>query len=135
MLRFICLFLCSLALVSGLSAQELRTLNSSSPGQRFEATDYLKRDKTNIVVFVSQQSEECQRFELNLKKLASADRVIGLVDIDRADKSDVDWKSPLVRQHNLRELPYVMIFDGNKELEAEGHEARKLILKWLDETG
>ena len=60
------------------------------------------------------------------------DLAISLVDVDRRGSQEIDWKSPLVRQYNLRLVPYVYLIDANGEPVVEGYEARKRILEWVE---
>lgn len=107
-----------------------RVWNASSPGQRFEVKDNLRRDGRSVVVFVSGNSSQCREFRDQLEPLHD-DLSINFLQVDRPKKSSIDWKSPLCRQYNLRELPHVVIFEG-KEQVASGYEARKLLLRRLD---
>jgi thioredoxin-related protein len=114
-------------------AQE-RFWNNSSPGQRFEITDNLDRERVTIVVFHSDRSSACLNFKKKLAELVSQDASfkVGYLDIDRDDAKDIDWNSPLSRQYNLRSVPYVVVYQGKTKLN-EGHKAREFLLKRWDE--
>jgi thioredoxin-related protein len=126
-----------LLLATSTFAQELKVLNRSFPGERFELEQYLDRDHLNIVVFRSRHSASCQKLEKALERLTRKrdDLVVGLVDVDRKDSVEIDWRSPLVRQFNLQTVPYVRVFDKRGQTVSEGYEARKEILKMLDALG
>ena len=115
-------------------AQELKVLNSSSPGEIFEFKQYLERDTKNIVVFRSRHSSSCSELEEALVPLYRGrdDLVVRLVDVDRKGSTEIDWRSPLVRQFNLRTLPYVYIMDEQGTILSQGYQARKDILEMLD---
>ena len=117
------------------SAQDIKTLNRSNPGEHFEVKQYLSRDKLNVVVFYSSHSPACQDLRESLEGLARRrrDLAVSLVDVDRRGSQEIDWKSPLVRQYNLKLVPYVYIIDASGESVVEGYAARKKILEWLDE--
>lgn len=123
-----------LLLISTSPAQQLKTLNSSNPGEPFEVKQYLSREKLNVVVFYSAHSEPCRNLREALENLARRrrDLAISLVDVDRRGSQEIDWKSPLVRQYNLRLVPYVYLIDANGESLVEGYEARKRILEWVE---
>jgi len=110
--------------------------NTSSPGERFEVHDNLKREELTVVVFYSEKSEACQRFSQDLEALAQRDKgfKVGYLNIDRASAKTIDWTSPLARQYNLRAVPYVVVFEGKSKL-AEGYDARKLLLERSDSIG
>jgi hypothetical protein len=128
------LIIITLLLLVPLSAQEHKVLNSSYPGEPFEVKQYLERDTVNVVVFWSRHSPSCEKLDLALKRLHRGrdDLAVSLVDVDRKDSAEIDWRSPLVRQYNLRTLPYVYILDGQGAILSQGQEARKEILKMLD---
>ena len=118
-----------------LAQTSLKTLNGNAPGQRFELQDYLRTDSVNVVVFYSRYSPACQRVIAKLDRLAENNEALNitLVDIDRPDQQKIDWRSPLVRQFNLRTLPHVQVYQG-RQLESEGYSARKWLLKRWDEA-
>lgn len=120
---------------SGLAQPSLKTLNRDSPGRRFELEDYLRGDRLNVIVFSSRHSSACREMMKKLSTLASqnAELNVSLIDIDRPGSQSIDWRSPLVRQFNLRTLPYIQVYQG-RELEYEGHPARKWLLKRWDEA-
>ena len=130
----IALLLAVLFLTLPSSAQDIKILNRSNPGEHFEVKQYLSRDKLNVVVFHSSHSPACQKLREPLEGLARRrrDLAISLVDVDRRGSQEIDWKSPLVRQYNLRLVPYVYIIDAEGNSVAEGHEARKKILEWTE---
>lgn len=123
-------------LVVPTSAQDFRTLNSSQPGEPFDVKQYLRRGKTYIAVFRSAHSKDCLRLERALKDLSGKrrDLEVVLVDVDRKGSADIDWSSPLVRQYNLRALPYVYLIDDEGKTTSQGHSARKEILRMLEST-
>jgi len=133
----ILLFVLALLLVLPGTAQELKVLNRSNPGEHFELARFLQQDKTNVVVFHSRHSAPSVSLARLLEELQPKrrDLTVSLVDVDRRESSEIDWRSPLVRQYNLRTLPYVMITDGRGQKIAEGHAARREILQWLDAAG
>lgn len=118
-------------------AQDPKTLNSFNPGEIFELETYLKRDKVNIVVFWSRHSEPSRRLADSLNELAAKKSGLSvvLIDVDRKGSNEIDWRSPLVRQYNLKSLPYVQITDKEGQIVAEGYEARKKVLVMLDLAG
>ena len=120
----------SLALFLSIPTLAQQTWNARSPGQRFEILDNLRREGETVVVFSSQQSDECRRFIEQLKPL-QRELDINFLQVDRPTADDIDWKSPLARQYNLRELPYVIMYEGRDRVK-EGHEARKALLTILD---
>lgn len=119
------------------SAQSLTQLNRSSPGEQFEVKHYLDQRRLNLIVFYSAHCSASQNLTKTLELLAEKNTSIriGLVNIDRKGAQEIDWKSPLSRQYNLRVLPYIYILDRNKTTVAQGHEARKMVLEFLDGAG
>lgn len=129
----IALLLAVLVLTLPGSAQDLKILNRSNPGEHFEVKQYLSRDKLNVVVFYSTHSPACRKLRESLEELARRrrDLAISLVDVDRRGSQEIDWKSPLVRQYNLKLVPYVYVIDATGDSVVEGYEARKKILDWV----
>ena len=126
-----------LLLAAPSSAQALPLLNRSSPGEPFEVKHYLDQRRLNLIVFYSAHCSASQELNSKLEQLAGQNKslFIGLVNIDRKGAQEIDWKSPLARQYNLRVLPFVFILDKNKTTVAQGHEARKMVLELLDGAG
>lgn len=98
---------------------------------------YLDERRLNLIVFYSVHCSASQDLTKKLELLAEKNKSIhiGLVNIDRKGAQEIDWKSPLVRQYNLRVLPFIYILDKNKTTVAQGHEARKMVLELLDGAG
>lgn len=122
--------------LSGLAlGQQARTLNSTSPGERFEVESYLKKGQLNIIFLSSPLSQPAQELEAALVKLTEKNKgiALGKLLVDRTSSEKVDWTSPLARQFNLRWLPLVFVYDGEKKLIAQGYDARKLVVKMMSE--
>ena len=129
------LTLLSLLLLSSQVAfcEPYKELNKSNPGQRFELRDYLTRNATTAVVFYSEHSAPSLTLLQTLESMSETDSelAVNYINLDRRGTKDVDWNSPLARQHRINILPHVLIYEDGK-LVRQGHPARKYILQRMD---
>lgn len=103
--------------------------NPDTPGEQFKLADLTQAGKYTVVEFYSLFSPECLEIEPKLELLAKArmDMAIRRLNIDRPDKREIDWQSPLAKQYQLQKLPTFMLFDPDEKLIAKGDQARREI--------
>jgi len=113
-------------------------INAGRGGQPIELKQLPTRGKITVVDFFSPYCPPCLRLAPLLEQLAQkrSDLMIKKVNIQRPEVSGrIDWKSPLAQQIQLHSIPHLMIFNQRGELETQGLEAMKQVIKWLKETG
>jgi len=123
-----------LLLLSPVAAQLPEPYNGKEPGVRFDLEENLPRMGRRTVIFFSPNSEASLEFLEAITPLLREDSENGylLLNVDRAGAEEIDWKSPLVRQFNIKQVPYVEVYDQRVKT-LSGHEARLQILNELDE--
>lgn len=107
-----------------------------SHGQEIELTDYLVPGQTVIFDFFSEYCPPCMQIAPYMERLAEQrdDIVLVKVDINRPGVQGIDWSSPVARQYNLRSIPHFKIFGPDGEMQAEGDQARMMIMQWLQQS-
>jgi thiol-disulfide isomerase/thioredoxin len=113
-------------------------VNAGRGGQPIELKQLPTRGKITVVDFFSPYCPPCLRLAPLLEQLAQkrSDLMIKKVNIQRPEVSGrIDWQSPLAQQFQLHSIPHLMIFNQRGELETQGLEAQKQVIKWLKETG
>lgn len=127
-----------LALVSsGAGADAVADANSSNPGQTIEVKSLVVKGKTTLIDFHSPFCPPCVQLAPIMAKLAAkrSDLAIKKVNINRPEVQGIDWGSPLAQQHQIRQVPYFMIFNPKGKLVAQGREATETVGRWLQEAG
>ena len=124
-----------LTLCAGAQSSNYTTFNRNRAGQRIRVEDYIKRGKMTIVEFYSSQSQACQMLSPKLQALAQSrsDIHVGRINIDRAGREGIDWRSPVASQHRLTSLPYLKVYDSKGKLILEGIPARRKLFSLLRE--
>ncbi len=104
-----------------------------SHGQEVELSDYLVPGQTVIFDFFSQYCPPCVQIAPYVENLAETrdDIVLVTVDINRPGVQGIDWGSPVARQFELRSIPHFKIYGPDGQLQAEGDQARGMIMQWL----
>ncbi len=114
-----------------------RLINYEHPGESVDIKAHLVAGKINLFDFYSEYCPPCRQIAPYLEKLAAkrSDLVINKVDINRKGTSGIDWGSPLAKQYGLRSIPAFKIFDGKGALVAEGDDAKKQVIGWINDAG
>ena len=119
-------------------AGAVQEANAGKGGQPIELNKLPVRGKITVVDFFSQYCPPCMRLAPLLEQLAQkrSDLAIKKVNIQRPEVSGkIDWQSPLAQQLGLQSIPHFMIFNAKGRLEAQGQDAMKQVLSWLQEAG
>jgi thiol-disulfide isomerase/thioredoxin len=95
------------------------------PGQDFSFQSYFTRDRVSIVYFYADWCPACR----------SLNPVMDAINIQVPDMQVLfmnigDWNTPVTRQYNVRSVPYMMIFEKDGSLVAEGRSAKA----WLEQA-
>lgn len=104
-------------------------------GQKVDLTEHVVPGKTTIFDFTSNYCPPCRRIAPMLDALHERrdDIAVVAVDINRPQVKGIDWDSPVAKQYRIRSVPQFKIFGPDGKLQAEGDEASKLVMGWLNE--
>ena len=130
--------LLALALISSMAwAGTHDDANSDNPGQTLEINSLVVKGKTTVIDFYSPFCHPCVRLAPLMAKLAEKrpDLAIKKVNINRPGVNGIDWRSPLAQQHQIRQVPFFMIFNPQGQPVAQGREAVETVGGWLKEAG
>jgi thiol-disulfide isomerase/thioredoxin len=124
-------------LVSGAWAGAGTDANAGNGGETLDLNSLLTPGKTTLIDFYSPYCPPCVRLAPLMQKLAAKrpDLAIKKVNINRPGIQGIDWRSPLAQQHNIRQVPYFMIFSPQGKLVAQGRDAFEQVKSWLEEAG
>ena len=95
------------------------------PGQDFNFQSYFTRDRVSIVYFYADWCPACR----SLNPLMEAINA-GIPDMQVLFMNIDDWNTPVTRQYNVRSVPYLMVYDKDGRLVAEGRSAKT----WLQQA-
>jgi thiol-disulfide isomerase/thioredoxin len=130
--------LLSLALIpAAVWAGAVVAANAGHGGEELDLKPLLTVGKTNLIDFYSPFCPPCVQMAPVLERLAEKrpDLAIHKVNINRPDVRSIDWRSPLVKQYKIRQVPYFMIFSPQGKLVAQGPGAVEQLKSWLKEAG
>ena len=122
---------------SGAWAGAVTDVNPNNPGETLDVNSLLVKGKTTVIDFYSPFCPPCVQLAPLMAKLANKrpDLAIKKVNINRAGVNGIDWRSPLAQQHQIRQVPYFMIFNPQGQPVAQGREATGMVGGWLQEAG
>jgi thiol-disulfide isomerase/thioredoxin len=106
-----------------------------SQGQKVDLADFLVPGKTTIFDFTSEFCPPCRAIAPHLDRLHAnrADISVVKVDINRPDVRGIDWNSPVAGQYAIRSVPHFKVYGPDGRLVAEGDEARRMVIGWIEE--
>ncbi len=128
----------SLALIpAAVWAGAVVAANGGHGGEVLDLKPLLTVGKTNLIDFYSPFCPPCLQLAPIMEKLAERrpDLAIHKVNINRAEVTGIDWRSPLAQQYKIRQVPYFMIFSPEGKLVAQGRAAVEQVGIWLREAG
>ena len=110
--------------------------NPGRGGETMDLKPLLSQDRTTVVDFYSPYCLPCVQMAPLLDELAKRKPETAFVklNINRSQVRGIDWKSPLTQQYRVKSVPYFMIFKPEGKLLAEGPEAQKIIIDWLQKA-
>ena len=108
-------------------------LNDDKPGTPVKVQPYTARGKYTIVEYYSPYSPESAYFQPRLLNLAQSSNQLAVrtININRPEVQQVDWQSPVLQDHEIRSLPYFVIFDPQQNLRAHGRPAYTQVMQWI----
>jgi Thiol:disulfide interchange protein len=103
-------------------------------GEEVNIADHAVPGKTTVFDFTSDYCPPCRRIAPLLDQLHASrdDIVVVKVDINRPDKKGIDWSSPVAKQYNIKSVPNFKIYGPDGKLQAEGQEAREIVIGMLE---
>ncbi|MFI5330674.1 MAG: TlpA family protein disulfide reductase [Desulfobaccales bacterium] len=119
-------------------AGAVQEANAGNEGQTIDLSKLPVKGKITVVDVFSPFCPPCMKLSPLLEQLAQkrSDLAIKKVNIQRPEVSGkIDWQSPLAQQLGLQSIPHFMIFNAKGKLEAQGQEATKQVVGWLQEAG
>lgn len=117
---------------AGAITPDLEVANAARPGELLELAPHLVKGKQTVVEYYSDHCEPSRKMAKVMEFLASrrAELAIRKINIDRPGATDIDFESPLARQHDIHSVPAFRIFDAEGLLVAEGSQAKDMIREW-----
>jgi thiol-disulfide isomerase/thioredoxin len=104
-------------------------------GDPVEIRDHLVPGQITLFDFTSKFCPPCRMFEPYIDRLHEVreDLTVVKVDINRPQTRGIDWRSPVMQQYRLGQIPHFKIFDASGNLTAEGDAAKQLVIQWIEE--
>lgn len=103
-------------------------------GQRIDITKYVVKGKITIFDFYSEYCGPCMAVAPRLERLVQTrdDIVVRKININRPSVRGIDWDSPVVKQHNIKFVPYFKIYNERGNTWLEGKSASDKVYSWLE---
>ena len=95
------------------------------PGNDFNFQSYFTRERISIVYFYADWCPACQSFNPIMDAVNEQ-----VPDMQVLFMNIGDWNTPVTRQYNVSSVPYLMIYDKDGNLVAQGRNAKT----WLQQT-
>lgn len=116
---------------------DVSVANANNPGESLDIKECLGQNKYTIVDFSSEFCPSCRRISPALNDLAKSrsDIAVRTLDINRSGVQGIDWDSPLAKQYDIHSIPQFKIFDPSGELIAEGGDAKRQVMDWIQKSG
>src|SRR5688500_143943 len=94
------------------------------PGQDFNFQSYFTRDRVSIVYFYADWCPACRSFNPIMDAVNTQ-----IPDMQVLFMNIGDWNTPVTRRYNVNSVPYLMIYDKDGSLVAEGRNAKSWLLQ------
>lgn len=95
------------------------------PGQDFNFQSYFTRERVSIVYFYADWCPACRSFNPIMDAVNAQ-----IPDMQVLFMNIGDWNTPVTRRYNVNSVPYLMIYDKEGTLVAEGRNAKT----WLQQA-
>jgi thiol-disulfide isomerase/thioredoxin len=118
------------------NAGKLADANAGKGGETLDLKALVVEGKTTLIDFYSPFCPPCVQLAPILDQLAAKrpDLSIRKVNVNRPGVNNIDWRSPLAQQYEIRRLPYFMIFSPQGKLLAQGDAAIEQLKDWLQKA-
>lgn len=112
---------------------EDKFLEIGTHGERIDIKKYLVTDKITVFDFSSPYCGHCKNYESQLKELIRTrdDIFVRKININRPDIKGIDWKSPLVIQYNIKNVPYFIIYRADGTFWLKARAAKDKVDSWI----
>jgi len=112
-------------------------INLGNPGEEVYIEDFVRGGKTTIFDFYSEYCPPCRKISPWLQELDSRrdDILVFKVDINRKGIRGIDWRSPVVKQFNLKSVPHFIIYNSTGKRTHEGSAAYTRVVELLRSEG
>ena len=94
------------------------------PGQDFNFQSYFTRERVSIVYFYADWCPACRGLNPVMDAVNAQ-----IPDMQVLFMNIGDWNTPVTRQYNVRSVPYLIIYDKDGSLVAEGRNAKTWLLE------
>lgn len=95
------------------------------PGQDFNFQSYFTRERVSIVYFYADWCPACRSFNPIMDAVNAQ-----IPDMQVLFMNIGDWNTPITRRYNVNSVPYLMIYDKEGTLVADGRNAKT----WLQQA-
>ena len=116
---------------------QVEEINPGRGGEEIVQSSLPTPGKVTLIYFYSNFCPPCHWWGGVLEELSRKrpDLAVKKADINRPGVVGIDWKSSLVEQYKIRDVPHFLIFKASGELQAEGGEAARLVVEWGQQAG
>lgn len=94
------------------------------PGNDFNFQSYFTRERISIVYFYADWCPACRSFNPVMDAVNAQ-----IPDMQVLFMNIGDWNTPVTRRYNVNSVPYLMIYDKDGSLVAEGRNAKTWLLQ------
>jgi thiol-disulfide isomerase/thioredoxin len=130
------LMLAAFPLSQPVVAGEVLQANLGREGQAVNPKSLIVPGRPVVVDFFSPYCPPCQILAPRLERLAAKTNVVVMkVNINRPGIQGIDWQSPAAQQFGLKTVPYLVLFDPQGKMIAEGQQAIEIIERQMKEVG
>jgi endonuclease YncB( thermonuclease family)/thiol-disulfide isomerase/thioredoxin len=109
---------------SGISTPKPTAKPLNTPGQDFNFQSYFSHDRVSIVYFYADWCPACRSFNPIMDAVNAQ-----IPDMQVLFMNIGDWNTPVTRRYNVNSVPYLMIYDKDGSLVAEGRNAKSWLLQ------
>lgn len=91
-------------------------------GEEIQVKEHLVPEKYTVIDFYADWCTTCRKVTPVLEELARRDSIIALRKVNV-----VSWDSPVAQQYGLKALPYLLLYDPQGKLLAQGEDVVKML--------
>ncbi len=104
-----------------------RMLTEVSHGERVTLSELTAQDRPTMVYFGSPYCPPCMKHLPDVERLGAEqdEFAVVFVNVNRPDVVGIDWKSPVCKQFEIRQLPTIAFANPDGSMLAQGDDARQ----------
>ncbi|MEE8536732.1 MAG: thioredoxin family protein [Acidobacteriota bacterium] len=91
-------------------------------GEEIQVKEHLVPEKYTVIDFYADWCATCRKVTPVLEEFARHDSIIALRKVNV-----VSWDSPVAQQYGLKELPYLLLYDPQGKLLAQGENVVRML--------